>query len=56
VEQSDIITINTPLTPETDGMFDHNPIFSMKKDAYFVNTAREKNMRAALVKALELVI
>ncbi len=55
VEQSDVITINTPLTPETDGMFDRNLIFSMKKGAYLVNTAREKIVdTAALVEALEV--
>ncbi|MFZ1875620.1 MAG: NAD-dependent formate dehydrogenase, partial [Nitrososphaeraceae archaeon] len=55
VEQSDVITINTPLTPETDGMFDRNLIFSMKKGAYLVNTARGKIVdTAALVEALEV--
>ncbi|MFZ0553979.1 MAG: NAD-dependent formate dehydrogenase [Nitrososphaeraceae archaeon] len=55
VEQSDVITINTPLTPETDGMFDRNLIFRMKKGAYLVNTARGKIVdTAALVEALEV--
>jgi formate dehydrogenase len=55
VEQSDVITINTPLTPETDGMFDHNLIFRMKKGAYLVNTARGKIVdTTALVEALEV--
>jgi formate dehydrogenase len=31
VEHSDVITINTPLTPKTDAMFDRNLIVSMKK-------------------------
>jgi formate dehydrogenase len=55
VEQSDVITINTPLTPETDGMFDRNLIFRMKKGSYLVNTARGKIVdTAALVEALEV--
>jgi formate dehydrogenase len=55
VEQSDVITINTPLTPETDGMFDRNLIFRMKKGAYLVNTARGKIVDTnALVEALEV--
>ena len=55
VEQSDVITINTPLTPETDGMFDRNLIFRMKKGAYLVNTARGKIVdTTALVEALEV--
>ena len=45
VEQSDVITINTPLTPETDGMFDRNLIFRMKKGAYLVNTAEREDCR-----------
>ena len=55
VEQSDVITINTPLTPETDGMFNRDLIFRMKKGAYLVNTARGKIVvTAALVEALEV--
>ena len=55
VERSDVITINTPLTPETECMFDRNLIFSMKKGAYLVNTARGKIVdTAALVEALEV--
>jgi len=54
IEQSDVITINTPLTPETDGMFDRDLIFRMKKGAYLVNTARGKIVDTyALVEALE---
>jgi formate dehydrogenase len=54
IEQSDVITINTPLTPETDGMFNRDLIFNMKKGAYLVNTARGKIVDTnALVEALE---
>ena len=31
IEKSDVITINTPLTPETDGMFNRDLLFKMKK-------------------------
>lgn len=54
IEKSDIITINTPLTPETDGMFNRDLLFKMKKGAYLVNTARGKIVDTnALVEALE---
>lgn len=54
IEQSDVITINTPLTPETDGMFNRDLIFNMKKGSYLVNTARGKIVDThALVEALE---
>jgi formate dehydrogenase len=54
VEQSDIITINTPLTPQTDTMFNRDLLFHMKKGAYLVNTARGRIVDSlALVEALE---
>ena len=54
VEQSDIITINTPLTPETDGMFNRDLLFRMKKGAYLINTARGRIVDTlSLVEALE---
>jgi len=54
VEQSDIITINTPLTPQTDGMFNHDLLFRMKKGAYLINTARGRIVDTlSLVQALE---
>src|SRR5215831_8844321 len=54
IERSDIITINTPLTPETDGMFDRDLLLKMKKGAYLVNTARGKIVDTqALVEVLE---
>ena len=54
IEKSDVITINIPLTPETDGMFNRDLLFKMKKGAYLVNTARGKIVDTnALVEALE---
>lgn len=40
MEQSDIVTIHTPNTPETRGMIDRECFYSMKKNAYFINCAR----------------
>ena len=42
VETSDVVTINTPLHPETEGMFDDALIGRMKRGSYIVNTARGK--------------
>jgi formate dehydrogenase len=54
VESCDVISINTPLTPETDGLFNHDVLFRMKKGAYLINTARGKIVETqALVEALE---
>jgi formate dehydrogenase len=54
VEQSDIITINTPLTPQTDGMFNRDLLFRMKQGAYLINTARGRIVDTlSLVQALE---
>lgn len=52
VEQSDIITINTPLTPQTDGTFNRDLFFRMKKGAYLINSARGRCI-LSLVQALE---
>ena len=40
VEQSDVVNINFPLTPATQGFLDRDLLYSMKKRAYLVNTAR----------------
>ena len=40
IPQCDVISINIPLTPQTDGLFNHERLYSMKKGAYLVNTAR----------------
>jgi formate dehydrogenase len=54
VEKSDIISINTPLTPETDGMFNKELLFKMKKGSFLINTARGKIVETTpLVEALE---
>ena len=50
----DVISINSPLTPQTDGMFNRELLGKMKKGAYLVNTARGRIVdRDALVEALE---
>ena len=38
----DVITINAPLYPETEGLFNDELISTMKRGAYIVNTARGK--------------
>jgi formate dehydrogenase len=42
VEVCDVVTINAPLHPETEGLFDAQRIGRMKRGAYLVNTARGK--------------
>ena len=42
VKVCDVVTINCPLHPETEHMFDAKLIASMKKGSYIVNTARGK--------------
>ena len=42
VEVCDVVTINCPLHPETEHLFDEKMINKMKKGAYIVNTARGK--------------
>ena len=37
-----VVTINCPLHPETENLFDDEMIGKMKKGAYIVNTARGK--------------
>jgi formate dehydrogenase len=50
----DVITINTPLHPETEGIFGDDLIGRMKRGAYLVNTARGKICdRDAIARALE---
>ena len=49
-----MISINTPLTPETDDLFNRDVLFRMKKGSYLVNTARGRIVNTqALVEALE---
>ena len=50
----DVVTINAPLHPETEGLFDEEMLGRMKRGAYIVNTARGKICdRDAIVRALE---
>jgi formate dehydrogenase len=50
----DVVTINCPLHPETEHMFNDAMIKKMKRGAYIVNTARAKICdRDAIVRALE---
>ncbi len=54
VPACDLVTINAPLHPETENMFDDALIGKMKYGAYLVNTARAKICnRDAVVRALE---
>ena len=54
VPECDVVTINAPLHPETEGLFDDALIGTMKRGAYLVNTARGKICdRGAVVRALE---
>jgi formate dehydrogenase len=50
----DVVTINCPLHPETEHLFNDKLIANMKRGAYLVNTARGKICdRDAIVRALE---
>jgi formate dehydrogenase len=42
VPSCDVITINAPLHPETEGLFDDKLIATMRRGAYLINTARGK--------------
>ncbi len=54
VKVCDVVTINAPLHPETEGLFGDELIGQMKRGAYLVNTARAKICdRDAVVRALE---
>jgi formate dehydrogenase len=54
VKVCDVVTINAPLHPETEGLFNDKLISRMKRGAYLVNTARGKICdRDAIVRALE---
>lgn len=54
VKVCDVVTINTPLHPETEHMFDDKLIGKMKHGAYLINTARGKICdRDAVARALE---
>jgi formate dehydrogenase len=54
VEVCDVVTINAPLHPETEELFDNELLGRMKRGAYLVNTARGRIVvRDAVVRALE---
>jgi len=54
VPHCDVVTINCPLHPETEHLFDEKMISTMKKGAYIVNTARGKICdRDAIARNLE---
>jgi formate dehydrogenase len=54
VKVCDVVTINAPLHPQTENLFDDAMLSKMKRGAYIVNTARAKICnRDAIVRALE---
>ena len=54
VKVCDVVTINAPLHPETENLFNDKLIGMMKRGSYIVNTARGKIVdRDAVVRALE---
>lgn len=54
VQVCDVVTINCPLYPETEHLFNDALIAKMKRGSYIVNTARGKICdRDAIVRALE---
>ena len=54
VEVCDVVTINAPLHPETENLFDDEMLARMKRGAYLINTARGKICdRDAIVRACE---
>lgn len=53
-ERADVLSLHIPLTPETHYIIDENFISKMKKNFYFINTSRGKNLKtSALVEALK---
>ena len=46
VEVCDVVTINCPLHPETEGLFDAEMLGKMKRGAYLINTARARSSTA----------
>lgn len=54
IEVCDVVTINCPLHPETENLFDAEMIARMKRGSYLINTARGKICdRDAVVAACE---
>ncbi|WP_264300156.1 NAD(P)-dependent oxidoreductase [Streptomyces phaeolivaceus] len=53
VPHCDVVTINAPLHPETEGLFGDKLLGEMKRGAYLINTARAKIVdRGAVERAL----
>jgi formate dehydrogenase len=53
VPHCDIVTINAPLHPETEGMFNDALLSTMKRGSYLINTARARICdEGAIVRAL----
>jgi formate dehydrogenase len=53
VPHCDVVTINAPLHPETQGLFDDELLATMRRGAYLINTARGLIVdRDAIVRAL----
>jgi len=54
VKVCDVVTINCPLHPETENLFNEKLLAKMKRGAYIINTARAKIVdRNAIAKALK---
>ena len=54
VPNLDVVTINAPLHPETQGLFDDELLSTMRRGAYLINTARALICdRDAIVRALQ---
>lgn len=54
VEGSDVLSLNAPLTPETQGLFDASVFERMPDDSVLINTARGKLVdESALIDALD---
>lgn len=54
VEVCDVVTINAPLHPETENLFDEQMLARMKRGSYLINTARGKICdRDAVARACE---
>ncbi len=53
-EEADILSLHLPITPETKYIFNEELISGMKKNLYFINTARGENVNTKdLVKAMK---
>ncbi|MFL1379738.1 MULTISPECIES: NAD-dependent formate dehydrogenase [unclassified Nocardiopsis] len=54
VPHCDVVTVNAPLHPETEHLFDDELLGTMRRGAYLINTARARICdRDAVVRALE---